>query len=414
MYGLTGTLGGTFIRDELSETYGIDSFEAPSHLPSLRENRGFKLCRFEPKKPDEKGDKKLDEYYDEIHYMEIYESIIAAQKGEQAVLVLFNTIAQTISFSRFLNGKESTHQVLNELQSEHEGSIITRAGIAGTITVATHVAGRGTDINADNLHVLIASYPQNERVEDQAYGRTARQGKAGSCEMILSSADPGLGPLNIGDPAVLMRLFTKLKGGFEPLLAKRRKALNEAESKERGKSVLVEDLSYLTLKDYFSQLKKVRELFEKLEFQSKLIAQCSDFSVVSVMPDSFVSSEAWVLIISRARHLLEKRSPLPVVDWKGFIHELKEFFMKEFRKDWSKLYSELQDHCDPKEPAKYIDTKYEAFKKKWCDILNERFDKSAEAFPNLVLVGLFAQRSAPPQCVAGAAAVVAPAVSLRA
>jgi preprotein translocase subunit SecA len=88
------------------------------------------------------------------------------------------------------------HQVLNARQDRHEADIVARAGLAGQITIATNMAGRGTDIElgagvaaAGGLHVIATSRNNAARIDRQLHGRSARQGDPGSYRDILSLED---------------------------------------------------------------------------------------------------------------------------------------------------------------------------------------------------------------------------------
>jgi preprotein translocase subunit SecA len=85
------------------------------------------------------------------------------------------------------------HLVLNDSQKEDEDFILRQAGRPGAITIATNAAGRGTDIiiapaaiQSGGLHVVIAFFPANLRVECQALGRAGRQGQSGTCEIMFA------------------------------------------------------------------------------------------------------------------------------------------------------------------------------------------------------------------------------------
>ena len=86
--------------------------------------------------------------------------------------------------------------LLNGVQDENESSIISRAGRSGAITVATNMAGRGTDIKisdeglaAGGLHVIGAEQNFSPRVDRQLIGRCARQGNPGSCQFFVAADD---------------------------------------------------------------------------------------------------------------------------------------------------------------------------------------------------------------------------------
>jgi preprotein translocase subunit SecA len=88
------------------------------------------------------------------------------------------------------------HVVLNARQDAEEAAIVSVAGQPGRVTIATSMAGRGTDIKltaesraAGGLHVIITEYHENARVDRQLEGRSARQGDPGSCEAIVSLDD---------------------------------------------------------------------------------------------------------------------------------------------------------------------------------------------------------------------------------
>ena len=86
--------------------------------------------------------------------------------------------------------------VLNARQDREEAEIVAEAGQAGRITVATNMAGRGTDIRlhpavseAGGLHVILTEYHESRRIDRQLFGRCARQGDPGSYESIVALDD---------------------------------------------------------------------------------------------------------------------------------------------------------------------------------------------------------------------------------
>jgi preprotein translocase subunit SecA len=88
------------------------------------------------------------------------------------------------------------HRVLNALQDADEAALIARAGEIGAVTVATNMAGRGTDIAlkagaaaVGGLHVVLTEWHESARIDRQLVGRCARQGDAGSCRAIVALDD---------------------------------------------------------------------------------------------------------------------------------------------------------------------------------------------------------------------------------
>lgn len=115
----------------------------------------------------------------------------------RAVLVGTDTVAAADIVSAHLRALGIVHRLLTARDDTHEAELIARAGEPGAVTVATHIAGRGTDIvvaqatlDAGGLHVIGCAPNGSGRVDRQLFGRTARNGARGSCEAILSLEDP--------------------------------------------------------------------------------------------------------------------------------------------------------------------------------------------------------------------------------
>jgi len=109
------------------------------------------------------------------------------------------SVEESEQVSAWLQHAKIPHRVLNAKQDKHEAEIIAEAGQQQAITVATNMAGRGTDISLGSgvselggLHVIALSRNHSRRIDRQLYGRCARQGDAGSVEVILSLEDPVL------------------------------------------------------------------------------------------------------------------------------------------------------------------------------------------------------------------------------
>ena len=118
------------------------------------------------------------------------------QNTGRPVLIGTRSVAASQIVSRYLTMAGLEHQVLNATQDADEADIIRRAGAPGCITVATNMAGRGTDIKLaagcgerGGLHVIITERHDAARIDRQLAGRCARQGDPGSVEAILSLED---------------------------------------------------------------------------------------------------------------------------------------------------------------------------------------------------------------------------------
>ena len=119
-----------------------------------------------------------------------------ASRG-QAVLVGTRSVQASEQIAAELSRRDLAHVVLNARQDAEEAHIVAQAGLAGRITVATNMAGRGTDIKPDvraqeagGLHVILTEFHESPRVDRQLFGRTARQGEPGSAQAIVSADDP--------------------------------------------------------------------------------------------------------------------------------------------------------------------------------------------------------------------------------
>jgi preprotein translocase subunit SecA len=117
----------------------------------------------------------------------------------QPVLIGTGSVAESLEVSVWLEQAGVPHRVLNAEQDQHEAEIIAHAGQLNAVTVATNMAGRGTDIalglgvaELGGLHVIALNCNESRRIDRQLYGRCARQGDPGSCEAILSLEDVAL------------------------------------------------------------------------------------------------------------------------------------------------------------------------------------------------------------------------------
>jgi preprotein translocase subunit SecA len=143
-------------------------------------------------------------------YNAIIEDVKICQKNEQPVLIGTASIDSSEYLSQELRKNKIPHHVLNAKQHEKESMIIENAGILGSVTIATNMAGRGTDIvlggkieveteewkqlnkqviNSGGLHVIGTERHESRRVDNQLRGRSGRQGDPGSSRFYLSLED---------------------------------------------------------------------------------------------------------------------------------------------------------------------------------------------------------------------------------
>lgn len=176
--GITGTIGSNFEREELKAIYNITSFDVPTHNPPQRKDLPTIIFETTAK------------YLDET--IKIIRDHVAQGRP---ILVLCETINDSETMAKLLTGINVPFEMLNGNQEneEHEEEVIGKAGRPGAVTIATNIAGRGTDIKLTpeslakgGLHVLITFDPDSDRVDLQARGRAGRQGQRGTSQIFLS------------------------------------------------------------------------------------------------------------------------------------------------------------------------------------------------------------------------------------
>jgi preprotein translocase subunit SecA len=165
----------------------------------------------------------------------------AVQQG-RPVLIGTRTVAASEAVSAVLHAHGIDHVVLNAKQDGAEAQIVAEAGAAGRVTVATNMAGRGTDIalgpgvaEAGGLHVILSEYHDSRRIDRQLLGRCARQGDPGSCESFVA-LDDELFETHAGWLARRLRPWAQSRPGGLPTWATeilRRVAQGSAEARHR-------------------------------------------------------------------------------------------------------------------------------------------------------------------------------------
>jgi len=205
--GMTGT--AREVQDELWGVYGLTTMRMPTHRPVIR--RRLKERIFPTR-----GDK----------WQAVVDRVGELHAQGRAVLIGTRTVAASEELAAYVRQAGLPHQVLSARQDAEEARIISLAGRAGAITIATNMAGRGTDImlspevrDAGGLHVVITEYHEAARIDRQLAGRCGRQGDPGSYEGILSLED-FLFQGKWGDPFIRAASFLVARAGTPQFAAR--------------------------------------------------------------------------------------------------------------------------------------------------------------------------------------------------
>ena len=182
--GMTGTAETE--AGELWDIYTLDVMAIPTNRPIAREDREDLVYKTKREK-----------------YNAIIDDVVALSEAGRPVLVGTTTVEVSELLSRMLDIRHIKHQVLNAKLHQREAEIVTEAGKSGTVTIATNMAGRGTDIKltdevkaAGGLAIIGTERHDSRRVDRQLRGRAGRQGDPGSSQFYVSLEDD------------LMRLFS--------------------------------------------------------------------------------------------------------------------------------------------------------------------------------------------------------------
>ena len=203
--GMSGT--AREVAAELASVYGLPVVKVPPHRPSRKSTHPDWVYRTSARK-----------------WTEVIKRIKEIHKFGRPILVGTKSLADSEYLSRLLSKAKLPHRVLNAKQDRHEAEIIAQAGQAGRITVATNMAGRGTDIRLGagvaergGLHVIATERHEARRIDRQLFGRCGRQGDPGSFEAIVSLQDE---LLNMYLPARMQRLIQNSQEGTSSSVGK--------------------------------------------------------------------------------------------------------------------------------------------------------------------------------------------------
>jgi preprotein translocase subunit SecA len=347
LYPKLGGMTGTAMTeaDEFGEIYKLDVVEVPTNVPSIRADEDDEVYRSAEEK-----------------YESLAKLIEDTRRRGQPVLVGTTSIEKSEQISALLKRKRVPHEVLNARFHEQESEIIAQAGAPGAVTIATNMAGRGTDIKlggnldmrmkhelagiedpglratreaeirdevaaaheavkqAGGLFVVGTERHESRRIDNQLRGRSGRQGDPGGSRFFLSLEDDLMrifGSDRMG--GMLQRLG--LKDGEAIVHPWINKALEKAQKKvearnfDTRKNVLkYDDVMNAQRKEVYAQRKEFMKATDVSETVAEMRSEIIDLMVTRRIPEK-AFAEQWELaeLTEDLRRLLNM--DLPVVDW---------------------------------------------------------------------------------------------------
>jgi preprotein translocase subunit SecA len=356
--GMTGTADTEAY--EFNQIYGLETVVIPTHRAMLRKDAMDKVYRTSNEK-----------------YNAVIEDIKACQAIGQPVLVGTTSIENSELISELLTKAKLTHEVLNAKQHEREAHIVAEAGSPGAITIATNMAGRGTDIvlggnpeasihaarsdanlsdaekevkiaqtkadwqkrhdavvSAGGLHIIGTERHESRRIDNQLRGRSGRQGDPGSSRFYLSLDDQLLRIFS-GDRVAAIMERLKMPEGEAIEHAMVTRAIENAQRKVEGRNFDIRK-QLLEFDDVSNDQRKViyeqrNELLEATDIGETISAMRGDVlssMIATHIPPSSVE-EQWDVASLEKELTAETGLDLPIAQWLEENPDLHEETLRE-------------------------------------------------------------------------------------
>ncbi len=362
--GMTGT--ALTEEQEFRDIYGMDVIEIPTNKPVARIDQEDAVYMTKKEK-----------------FRAVVEAVKEAHAKNQPVLVGTITIETSELLSRMLKREGIQHQVLNAKFHEQEAEIVAHAGEAGNVTIATNMAGRGTDIkldevskNAGGLKIIGTERHESRRIDNQLRGRSGRQGDPGESRFYISLEDD------------LMRLFgsEKLMGVFKSLgVAENEQiehkmlssAIEKAQKKIEGNNYGIRK----NLLDYDQVNNEQREIIYKerrmvldganmRDSIYKMITDTVDHTVDMCLSDD-VDQEEWDL--GEINAVLLPTIPLTPLTFEDVKGKKKNQVKQELKEKAVKLYEEKEAEFPEAEQLRELERVIllKVIDQKWMDHIDD-------------------------------------------
>jgi preprotein translocase subunit SecA len=321
MYEKLAGMTGTAITEanEFKEIYKLEVLEIPSYCSCKRKDSDDEIYMTEREK-----------------YIAILKEIQKINKENKPILIGTESVEISEKLSRILRQNKLSHTVLNAKNHEKEAEIISQAGKAGSITLATNMAGRGTDIKLSKeasevkgLHVIGTTRHHSRRIDRQLRGRSGRLGDPGSSKFFVSFEDSLMRLFASPRITTMLQRFRPPEG--EPISAKMlNKSIETAQKR-------IEQRNYTIRKhtlEYDDVMNKQRQ--EIYHFRNDILSNDNPSEIAKELIDSVCSIKASEYLIDKA---LED-------SWK--IEEYRNWLMTHFpvtfdKKDFDDDYLEINE-----------------------------------------------------------------------
>jgi preprotein translocase subunit SecA len=175
--GMTGT--AVTEAEEFHKIYGLDVVVIPTHRPMVRADTPDVIYKTEKSK-----------------FEAVIDEVVEMNRQGRPVLVGTVSVEKSERLAKMLERRGLKHNVLNAKQHEREAAVVAEAGKSGGVTIATNMAGRGTDIvlgagvtDVGGLHIIGTERHESRRIDNQLRGRAGRQGDPGSSKFFISLED---------------------------------------------------------------------------------------------------------------------------------------------------------------------------------------------------------------------------------
>ena len=362
--GMTGT--ALTEEREFRDIYGLDVIEIPTNEPIARIDHQDAVYKTKKEKLNA-----------------ICDAVVASHEKGQPVLVGTITIESSEEISKLLKKRGIQHQVLNAKFHEMEAEIVAEAGRKGAVTIATNMAGRGTDIKLDEearaaggLKIIGTERHESRRIDNQLRGRAGRQGDPGESKFYLSLED-NLMRLFGSERLISMFNALKIPDGQEIEHSSLSKAIESAQKKIESNNYGIRKnlLEYDQVNNeqreiIYAERKKVLDGESLRDSIYKMITDIVEADVQTVVGEES-NADNWNL--QELNELLLPTIPLKKVT-RGRIDNLtKDGLMQQLKEEAVKLYEAKEAEFPEPETIREIERVIllKVIDRKWMDHIDD-------------------------------------------